>query len=91
LFAAVKRVGWDGEPREGWFPENAVTAEQALRAYTEGPALAAGVARRSGRLLPGFDADLVAWDRDPLACEPDELREMSCVLTMVGGETVHRA
>ena len=89
LFAAVKRVGWDGEPREEWFPENAVTAEQALRAYTEGPALAAGVAHRAGRLLPGHDADLAAWDRDPLACEPDELREMRCVRTMVGGETVH--
>ncbi|HEV7589784.1 MAG TPA: amidohydrolase [Longimicrobium sp.] len=91
LFAAVKRVGWDGEPREGWFPENAITAEQALRAYTEGPAVAAGVAHRSGRLLPGCDADLTAWDRDPLACAPDELREMRCVRTIVGGETVHRA
>lgn len=89
LFAAVKRVGWDGEPREGWYPENAVTAEQALRAYTEGPALAAGVAQRSGRLLPGYDADLAAWDRDPLACAPDELREMRCVRTLVAGETVH--
>lgn len=88
LFAAVKRIGWDGEPREGWHPDNAVTAEQALRAYTEGPALAAGVAHRSGRLLPGYDADLAAWDRDPLACEPDELREMRCVRTIVGGETV---
>jgi predicted amidohydrolase YtcJ len=90
LFAAVKRVGWDGEPREGWYPEHAITAEEALRAYTEGPALAAGVAHRSGRLLPGCDADLVAWDRDPLACGPDELREMRCVCTVVGGETVHR-
>jgi len=89
LFAAVKRVGWDGEPREGWFPENAVTAEQALRAYTEGPALAAGIAHRSGRLLPGHDADLAAWDHDPLACEADALREMRCVRTLVGGETVH--
>jgi len=91
LFAAVRRVGWDGEPREGWFPEHALTAEEALRAYTEGPALAAGVSHRSGRLLPGHDADLVAWDRDPLACDPGELREMRCLLTMVGGEAVHRA
>jgi predicted amidohydrolase YtcJ len=89
LFAAVRRVGWDGEPREGWYPENAVTAEQALRAYTEGPALAAGVAHRAGRLLPGYDADLAAWDRDPLACEADALREMRCLRTIVGGEAVH--
>ncbi|HEX6751816.1 MAG TPA: amidohydrolase [Longimicrobium sp.] len=91
LFAAVKRVGWDGAPEGGWYAEHAITPEQALRAYTEGPAHAAGESDRRGRLLPGCDADLVAWDRDPLACEPDELREMACVLTMVAGEAVHRA
>ena len=91
LFAAVRRVGWDGEPREGWWMENALTAEQALRAYTEGPAFAAGLAHRQGRLLLGYDADLVAWDTDPLACEPDVLRTMRCLLTMVGGEVVQRA
>ena len=50
--------------------ENAVTAGQALRAYTEGPAVAAGLEGRQGRLLPGYDADLVAWDVDPLEAEP---------------------
>jgi predicted amidohydrolase YtcJ len=91
LFAAVKRVGWNGAPADGWHPENAVTAEQALRAYTEGPAHAAGLSARQGRLLPGYDADLAAWDVDPLACSPDELRSMRCVLTMAGGEVVHAA
>jgi predicted amidohydrolase YtcJ len=89
LFAAVKRVGWDGGPEGEWFPENAITAEQALRAYTESPALAAGLPSRQGRLLPGYDADLVAWDVDPLACAPDELRTMRCVRTIVAGEVVH--
>jgi len=90
LFAAVARVGWDGEPAGGWFAEHAISAEAALRAYTEGPAHAAGLSHRTGRLLPGYDADLVAWDRDPLDCAPGELREMSCVATLVAGETVHR-
>jgi predicted amidohydrolase YtcJ len=91
LFAAVKRVGWSGGPEGEWYPENAITPGQALRAYTEGPALAAGRAARQGRLLPGYDADLAAWDTDPLACAPDELRAMSCVRTVVAGETVHQA
>lgn len=90
LFAAVRRAGWDGAPAQGWWMENAITAEQALRAYTEGPAVAAGVEGRQGRLLPGYDADLVAWDVDPLDAEPDAVREMTCVLTMVGGEVVQR-
>jgi predicted amidohydrolase YtcJ len=91
LFAAVKRVGWDGGPAGEWWPENRLSAEAALRAYTEGPAVASGEAHRRGRLLPGYDADLVAWSVDPLECEPGELRAMECVLTAVAGEVVHRA
>lgn len=90
LFAATCRVGWDGEPAGGWFPEHGLSADAALRAYTEGPAIAAGEAGHRGRLLPGYDADLVAWSVDPLTAERDALREMRCVLTMVGGEVVHR-
>ncbi|HET7230626.1 MAG TPA: amidohydrolase [Longimicrobium sp.] len=89
LFSAVRRVGWDGGPEGEWHRENAITAAQALRAYTEGPALAAGLPARQGRLLPGHDADLAAWDTDPLACAPDELRSMRCVRTIVAGEVVH--
>ena len=91
LFSAVRRVGWDGAPAEGWWPENALTAEQALRAYTEGPAHAAGLPHRQGRLLPGYDADLVAWDVDPLEAGPNAVREMRCLLTVAGGEVVQRA
>jgi predicted amidohydrolase YtcJ len=91
LFAAVKRVGWTGEPEGEWWPENRVSAEAALRAYTEGPAIASGEAHRRGRLLPGYDADLVAWSTDPLACTANELRTMECVLTVVGGEVAWEA
>lgn len=90
LFAAVRRVSWEGEPWSEWYPEHAMPVEAALRGYTEGPAAAAGEVGRQGRLLPGFHADLVAWDRDPLAASPDELLEMSCILTVAGGEIVHK-
>ena len=90
LFAAVARRGWEGAPEGGWFPEHAMSADAALRAYTEGPAVAAREAERRGRLLPGYDADLAAWDRDPLTVPADELLEMRCAMTMVAGEVVHR-
>jgi len=89
LFAAVQRQDLDGEPADGWQPEERLDAAAALHGFTTGPAAAAGLAGRAGVLAPGAFADLVAWDRDPLACRPDELLRLRAVATVVGGELVH--
>ena len=65
------------------------TVEQALHASTVAPAWLAGDERRRGKLLPGFLADLVVLDRDPVACPAEELPELEVVATMVGGRWVH--
>jgi predicted amidohydrolase YtcJ len=75
--------------REPWHPEQAVTVEQALRATTVNPAWLAGDERRRGRLLPGYLADLVVLDRDPVASPPEELPEIRVLATMLGGRWVH--
>jgi predicted amidohydrolase YtcJ len=77
------------DERAAWRPEEAVTVEQALHATCVAPARLSGDERRRGRLLPGMLADLVVLDRDPLAIEPEELREVQVVATMVGGRWVH--
>jgi predicted amidohydrolase YtcJ len=89
LFAAIARVDREGRPVGGWFPEHALTARQALDGYTTGAAAAAGEHGRLGRLLSGYHADLVVWDRDPLQASPDEIRAMRCIATAVAGEFVH--
>ena len=53
------------------------------------PAWLAGDERSRGKLLPGYLADLVVLDRDPLAIPADELPEVRVVATMVGGRWVH--
>jgi predicted amidohydrolase YtcJ len=73
----------DGRP--SWRPEESLTIEQALHATTVAPAWLAGDERRRGRLLPGFLADLVVLDRDPVTTPSEELHEISVVATMVGG------
>ncbi len=73
------------DERPPWRPEQALTVEEALEATCLAPAWLAGEEHRRGKLLPGFYADLVLLDRDPLACEPDELPEATVVATMLGG------
>jgi hypothetical protein len=77
------------DERPPWRGEEALTMEQALHASTVAPAWLAGDERRRGKLLPGFLADLVVLDRDPVACAEDELPEVGVVATMVGGRWVH--
>jgi predicted amidohydrolase YtcJ len=72
-----------------WRPEQRLTVEQALEATTVTPAWLAREERRRGKLLPGFLADLVVLDRDPVACPLDELAEVEVVATMLAGRWVH--
>ncbi|NJD10398.1 MAG: amidohydrolase [Gemmatimonadetes bacterium] len=89
LFAAVQRQDLEGEPPGGWYPAERVDARTALRGFTTGPAYAAGLANVAGALAPGAFADIVAWDRDPLACPAAELLQLRARATLVGGELVH--
>ena len=77
------------DERPAWRPEQALTAEQALVATCLTPAWLSGDEHRRGKLLPGFYADLVVLDRDPLDCQPEELPEVRVVATMLGGSWTH--
>ena len=91
IFAAVTRRRPDGSPGpEGWQPEGRLDLETALRAFTQGPAYAAGMEHDLGLLAPGYLADLVVLDRDLFAIPPDELLETQVLGTMIGGEWKRR-
>ncbi len=64
---------------------------EALAGYTLGPAYAAYMENRLGRLAPNYLADLIVLDasQDPLTCDPDDLLTMQSSATMVGGEWVY--
>lgn len=90
LYTAVTRCDLSGQPAGGWYAEERLTIDQAIAAYTVGPARAAGNDDRLGRLLPGFLADLIVVDRDLPAVEPAAIKEAEVCLTVVGGQIVHR-
>jgi predicted amidohydrolase YtcJ len=86
IVAGVRRTLDDRPP---WRPEEALTLEQALHATCVAPTWLSHDERVRGTLVPGRLADLVVLDRDPFACEPEELGQVQIVATMLGGRWVH--
>lgn len=89
IYAAVTRQTLDGQPAGGWFPEERIDLETALRAYTVNTAWAAGEEDRKGTLSPGKLADLVVLDRDPFTVPPAQLKDLKVMMTVVGGKIVY--
>ncbi len=72
-----------------WREDQRLTLDEALHATCVAPAWLSHDERARGTLVPGRYADLVVLDRDPFACEPEELREVQVVATMLGGRWTH--
>ncbi len=89
IHAAVTRQRRDGTPSDGWYPNQRLTVQEAVWAYTLGPAAAIGQAHQQGRLAPGYLADLILLDRDIFTIPPDDLPHTRVLLTLLGGEPVH--
>jgi predicted amidohydrolase YtcJ len=86
IHAAVTRQRADGSPGpDGWYPEARISVGEALRGYTEGPAWAAGMEDRLGRIAPGHLADLVALNANLYDVPPEDLHLVKVMGTMVGG------
>jgi len=89
IYAAVTRRTLDDRNPNGWVPEQKISVEQALRAYTTGGAYAAFREKELGKLAPGMLADLVLVDRDLTRVPPETIRDARVMLTMVGGRVVY--
>jgi len=88
LHAAVTRQRADGSPDQGWYPEQRLSLQQALEAYTLGPAYTAGMESRQGKLSPGYLADLIVLTHDPNVLLPSDLLELEASATMIAGKWV---
>lgn len=88
IYAAVTRRTIDDKTPEGWVPEQKITVEQALRAYTSGSAFASFDEKKKGVLKKGYLADLVILDNDITTISPEKIREVKVVTTIVGGKIV---
>jgi len=89
LYAAVTRKSEDG--KQEFFPEQKLTMDQAIAAYTSGSAFAEFEEKEKGRLAPGMLADFVVLDRDITATPAEKLLASKVLQTVVGGKTVYSA
>lgn len=91
LAAAITRQGPDNEPLGGWQPQERVTREEALAAYTSGGAYAGFAEGRFGRLVAGERADFLLVDRDPMLEGPSSLRQIRVLQAWVNGRLAWEA
>ena len=90
IHAAVTRQDAEDLPEGGWYPEERVTVEEAVRAYTESAARSAPyLPRATGTLTPGSVADLLVLDRDIFEVDPSEIKGARPLLTLIGGEAAY--
>ena len=89
IYAAVTRRTLDDRHPGGWVPEQRITVEEALRAYTSAAAYAAFEEEETGTLERGKLADFVLLDRDLTRIPPETIRDARVVMTLVGGRVVH--
>jgi predicted amidohydrolase YtcJ len=89
LYAAITRKSEDG--KKEYFPDQKISMEQAIAAYTTGSAFAEFAEKQKGLMAPGMLADFVILDRDVTAVGPSMLLGTKVLRTVVGGSTVYEA
>jgi predicted amidohydrolase YtcJ len=91
IYAAVVRKDEQGRPVGGWIPEQCLSVQEAVYAYTMGAAFASGEERVSGSITPGKRADVVVLSENLFAGPPEIILQASVEMTIVGGQIVFRS
>jgi predicted amidohydrolase YtcJ len=90
IYCAVNRKDLTGKQEYSWNPQECVTVEQAIDAYTVESAYMEFAEEYKGRIKPGFYADLEILDTDIFTCDPMNIINILPELVMVGGKIVYR-
>lgn len=91
IYAAVTRETTDGKNPGGWVPQQKITVEEAVHAYTAGCAYAEFSEHDKGTLEPGKLADVVVLSHDVFHIPPDDIAKTSVLTTIVGGRVVYQS
>ena len=90
IYCAVARKTPEGTPPGGWYPENRITVEAALRHFTRDGAYASFDEKEKGTLTPGKLADFVVLSDDIVSAPPEQILKTKILLTVMGGRETYR-
>jgi predicted amidohydrolase YtcJ len=91
IYSAVTRQDHKGWPKGGWYPEQCVSREEALKMFTIKAAYAAFEEKIKGSIEKGKLADLVVLEKDIMIVPAEELWKVKVLATIFGGKVVYQA
>jgi len=91
IYCAVTRITPEGTPAGGWYPQNRISVEAALRHFTRDAAYASFEESRKGTLAAGKLADFVVLSEDIFSAPPERILKSKVLLTVMGGRETYRA
>lgn len=89
IYCAVTRLGIDGKPTDGFYPNEKMEVEDVIDAYTLGSAYNEFKEDSKGRLKPNYVADLIVLDRDIFTIDKLQIKDIKVEKTMIDGEFVY--
>ena len=90
LHVAVNRQSPNGVPPGGWIPEQRISIQDAINAYTQGGAYSSFEENTKGKLQPGYYADFIVLSKDLFSIDPTEIHSAKVLLTVVDGNVVYK-
>ncbi len=89
IYAAMTRKDLNGNPKDGWKPEQNLTLEQSLRLFTINSAYACFAEEKKGSIKKGKSADFVIIDKDIRAVSPDDIKDIKIEKTYLSGKKLY--
>ncbi len=86
IYSAVTRKDLDEKPEGGWYPQQALTLDEALEGYTKISAYLSRDEKIKGTLEVGMLADMVVLEENLYTCKPEHIKDIRVDMTIVNGE-----